>query len=79
MIQILNLAKTDISSLRTIWCMSQTSMMCMREDILRYKNVSNSIKGLQILNHSLLEGLSRQSNKGLKTKTQRGPRAVRRK
>ena len=79
MIQILNLAKTDISSLRTIWCMSQTSMMYRREDILRYKNVSNSIKGLQILNHSLLEGLSRQSNKGLKTKTQRGPRAVRRK
>ena len=78
-LQILNLAKTDISSLRTIWCMSQTSTLYSRGDILRYKNVSNSIKGLQILNHSLLEELSRQSNKELKTKTQRGTRAGRRK
>ena len=71
--------KTDISSLRTIWCMSQTSTLYSRGDILRYKNVSNSIKGLQILNRSLLEELSRQSNKGLKAKTQIDTRAGRRK
>ena len=59
--------------------MSQTSTLYSREDILRYKNVSNFIKGLQILNRSLLEELSRQSNKGLKAKTQSDTRAGRRK